>query len=80
MDLLTDVIKYLMDKAGPLAVVLMMVIWWGYKLLLRKEEIIAEMGETISGMTNQLAEGRVTDMKFITLLEQLIYGRLNGKI
>ena len=77
MDLLTEVVKYLMDKAGPLAVVLMLVIWWGYKLLLKKEDIISDLGDNISGLRDQISINRETQAKFITLLEALIYGKRN---
>ena len=78
MDLLTEILRYLMDKAGPLAVVLVTVIWWGYKLLIRKEDTIAGFAEAIDGMKNQMSVNREAQAKLITLLEGLIYGKRNG--
>ena len=78
MDLLTEVLRYLMDKAGPLAVVLTLVLWWGYKLLNRKEDTIDAFAGAIDGMKSQMSVNREAQAKLITLLEGLIYGKNHG--
>jgi hypothetical protein len=78
MELLTEILRYLMDKAGPLAVVLTLVLWWGYKLLNRKEDTIDAFAVAIDGMKSQMSVNREAQAKLITLLEGLIYGKNHG--
>ena len=85
MEILAELMRYLMKEATPLAVVLMVfvaallaIIWLGYKLLLRKEQNIEDMGEILISHTNQIATNNNTQVKIATLLEQLIYGKIRS--
>jgi hypothetical protein len=77
MELGAEILRYMMSKASVAEVVLLLVIWWGYKLLLRKEEVIDGVSESIVGLKEQIANNRETQAKLITLLENLIYGKRN---
>ena len=75
---MTDqILTYLMDKGGPVLVVLLLIIYWGYKLLLRKEDVIDILAGSVDGVKSQMADNRETQASLVTLLEGLIYGKHN---
>lgn len=75
MDFLTEIAKYLIDKAGPLAAILFIVIWLQYRLLTARDKSLGDVFDGLNTLREQMASNRETQSKFITLLEALLYGR-----